>query len=316
MPCSQVVLLSLVSVALCQTNFQTSQRFSSPTQTQHYQQDQQYQQGQQQFQSDVPRFSAPAIRKPVVTGQQPQLRQPTRTQPALRQPQRQQFEQQYQPQPVQPQPVQPQPQQQVISQQQFFDQPQTNTQPGHFLNAQPVPVETPRRPQTNVAPAPVRNLDTVGSTIGQNLKPKSKSTYDAELIRHQAENARYSFSAAVSDGISDNEHIREETRDGLKLKGVYSYSDGYFKRTVHYQADENGYRVVKEDVEPIGDGPQVNPYNGRAEVSSNIEGNVLQYSVTPDDFYNRHLHQQQQTQSGKRTQQQQQHATQQIEQQF
>ncbi len=33
--------------------------------------------------------------------------------------------------------------------------------------------------------------------------------------------------------------------DGLALKGVYSYSDGFYKRTVHYVADENGYRVIK-----------------------------------------------------------------------
>lgn len=34
-------------------------------------------------------------------------------------------------------------------------------------------------------------------------------------------------------------------RDGLSLTGMYSYSDGFFRRTVHYAADEGGYRVTK-----------------------------------------------------------------------
>lgn len=33
--------------------------------------------------------------------------------------------------------------------------------------------------------------------------------------------------------------------DGLNLRGMYSYSDGFFRRTVHYAADEGGYRVTK-----------------------------------------------------------------------
>lgn len=61
----------------------------------------------------------------------------------------------------------------------------------------------------------------------------------------QAQDAHYSFSSAVQDGINDNHHTREEQRDGLSLRGRYSYSDGFFKRTVHYEADEKGYRVTK-----------------------------------------------------------------------
>lgn len=38
---------------------------------------------------------------------------------------------------------------------------------------------------------------------------------------------------------------RSETREGTALTGMFSYSDGFFKRTVHYRADENGYRVTK-----------------------------------------------------------------------
>jgi hypothetical protein len=69
-------------------------------------------------------------------------------------------------------------------------------------------------------------------------------------------------------------------RKGLALKGFYSYSDGYFKRTVHYEADQNGYRVVKEESEAIGDGPVINP-KGRAEVKSSLAGD---YSVTLEDY--------------------------------
>jgi len=43
----------------------------------------------------------------------------------------------------------------------------------------------------------------------------------------------------------DGEHIRSETREGLKTVGSYAYSDGYIRRTVEYVADENGYRVTK-----------------------------------------------------------------------
>jgi hypothetical protein len=31
----------------------------------------------------------------------------------------------------------------------------------------------------------------------------------------------------------------------FKVNGSYSYSDGFVLRTVEYQADENGYRVIK-----------------------------------------------------------------------
>lgn len=61
----------------------------------------------------------------------------------------------------------------------------------------------------------------------------------------EAKNAHYSFSSSVQDTIYDNAIQRSETRDGLALTGMYSYSDGFFRRTVHYQADQDGYRVVK-----------------------------------------------------------------------
>ena len=30
----------------------------------------------------------------------------------------------------------------------------------------------------------------------------------------------------------------------VQVTGSYSYSDGFYRRTVNYEADENGYRVV------------------------------------------------------------------------
>lgn len=70
---------------------------------------------------------------------------------------------------------------------------------------------------------------------------------DEELLlqQEQAQNAHYTFGTSIDDSINDHAIHRQETRSGLALKGMYSYSDGYFKRTIHYEADENGYRVVK-----------------------------------------------------------------------
>lgn len=64
------------------------------------------------------------------------------------------------------------------------------------------------------------------------------------------------------------------------MRGSYSYSDGFFQRTVHYTADEGGYRVTKEEITPIGDGPRYNP-QGTADVRSSLTGNYL---ITADDF--------------------------------
>lgn len=68
---------------------------------------------------------------------------------------------------------------------------------------------------------------------------------EEELFQKQAKNAKYSFNSAINDNIMDNTQIRQEKRDGLELSGFYSYSDGFYKRTVHYKADERGYRVTK-----------------------------------------------------------------------
>ncbi|XP_014249796.1 putative uncharacterized protein DDB_G0294196 [Cimex lectularius] len=111
--------------------------------------------------------------------------------------------------------------------------------------------------------------------------PAPVLTSQDELFKKQAESAKYSFQSSVADGINDNSQVRQETRDGLKLTGLYSYSDGYFKRTVHYVADENGYRVVKEESEPIGTGPVHNP-SGQVDVLTSHSGTTLQYSLQGD----------------------------------
>jgi len=66
-----------------------------------------------------------------------------------------------------------------------------------------------------------------------------------ELFQEQARNAKYSFDSTINDNIMDNNQVRQEKRNGLALTGLYSYSDGFYKRTVHYKADEHGYRVTK-----------------------------------------------------------------------
>jgi hypothetical protein len=68
---------------------------------------------------------------------------------------------------------------------------------------------------------------------------------EEELFQEQARNAKYSFDSTINDTIMDNNQVRQEKRDGLALTGLYSYTDGFYRRTVHYKADENGYRVTK-----------------------------------------------------------------------
>jgi hypothetical protein len=103
----------------------------------------------------------------------------------------------------------------------------------------------------------------------------------SDEVEDQAKSAHYTFGSEVRDTINDHEHVRQETRDGLKLTGMYSYSDGFFKRTVHYVADEGGYRVTKEEVIPIKEtGPTFNP-KGHADVKNSLSGD---YSITVNDF--------------------------------
>lgn len=71
---------------------------------------------------------------------------------------------------------------------------------------------------------------------------KRQELTEEELAEAAA--AKYHFASDVQDGISDLTQQREEVRDGLKVTGFYSYSDGHHKRKITYEADENGYRVI------------------------------------------------------------------------
>ncbi|XP_058464211.1 uncharacterized protein LOC131438313 [Malaya genurostris] len=111
-------------------------------------------------------------------------------------------------------------------------------------------------------------------------KKSEREQHDETLEEIQAKSAQYSYDSSINDSINDQTVTRQETRDGLALKGMYAYSDGFYKREVHYVADDKGYRVVKEITIPIGDGPRVDP-NGKANVSSSLSGS---YSITADDI--------------------------------
>lgn len=99
-----------------------------------------------------------------------------------------------------------------------------------------------------------------------------------ELERIQNESAQYSFDSSVDDQINDGQIHREEVREGGSVHGSYSYSDGFVKRTVEYVADQDGYRVVNEKTEDVGNGPQFNP-DGQANVQGSLIG---KYSIKLD----------------------------------
>lgn len=132
--------------------------------------------------------------------------------------------------------------------------------------------------EENIPLAALRNRGIIITTEGPRSTTESLTSEEEE---DQAKSAHYNFNTSVRDTINDHEHVRSEVRDGLKLTGMYSYSDGFFKRTVHYQADENGYRVTNEEVTPIvGEGPKFNP-KGTADVKNTLAGD---YSITVGDF--------------------------------
>lgn len=92
----------------------------------------------------------------------------------------------------------------------------------------------------------VSNDGLIVEHISSQSLPRFTESDEERLLREeQARNAHYTFGTNVQDNIHDQQIARQETRDGLALRGMYSYSDGFFKRTVHYEADENGYRVTK-----------------------------------------------------------------------
>lgn len=133
--------------------------------------------------------------------------------------------------------------------------PTTTTAP---IAPAPVPVATVRaparrrRPQSQTRPRVVENrLETIPENVfeeiaeDENIKTLTEDEEARRYREEQARNAHYTFGTSIDDSINDHSIHRQETRKGLALKGMYSYSDGYFKRTIHYEADENGYRVVK-----------------------------------------------------------------------
>lgn len=152
---------------------------------------------------------------------------------------------------------------------------------------QPIIVSIPAQPEIDTSIVrSVQNRQNVVAilpTVQTTLRPRTTTEeLTSEELDEQSRSAFYKFGTSVHDTINDHEHVRQEVREGLALKGMYSYSDGYFRRTVHYEADEGGYRVVKEEIEPIGDGegPKFNP-NGHAAVKSTLAGD---YSIKVGDF--------------------------------
>lgn len=165
------------------------------------------------------------------------------------------------------------------------------------IQVNPIPLSVSLEQQPIIVSVPADNfVDTSVVRSAQNRKKvvgnsqvftteKPRTTTEPatpEEIEEQSKSAYYKFGTSVHDTINDHEHVREEVREGLALKGMYSYSDGFFRRTVHYQADENGYRVLKEEIEAIGDGegPKFNP-KGTADVKSTLAGD---YSIQVGDF--------------------------------
>ncbi|XP_017069034.1 larval cuticle protein 1 [Drosophila eugracilis] len=98
------------------------------------------------------------------------------------------------------------------------------------------------------------------------------------LEQYQNENAQYNFDSKVIDNINDGQITRKEQREGGTVRGSYSYVDGYVERHVEYIADKDGYRIIKDEMKDIGDGPQFDP-EGQADVEGSMIG---KYSIKLD----------------------------------
>ncbi|CAG0887287.1 unnamed protein product [Cyprideis torosa] len=95
----------------------------------------------------------------------------------------------------------------------------------------------------------------------------------------------YSFQYKVDDRIEDLTQARYEVRsDDGKVEGVYSYSDGNNQRTVHYVADEGGFRIVKEDVKPLS-GLNRDLVHGQAYVAQQYDGGLSEYQVRAEEIF-------------------------------
>lgn len=106
-------------------------------------------------------------------------------------------------------------------------------------------IKATESPVTTTTSVPTYILSGAKSSKRVSPKVDSKDGFDEKIFRKQAESAKYEFASETDDTINSNFHQRQEVRDGLAVKGQYSYSDGYFKRTVHYEADDKGFRVIK-----------------------------------------------------------------------
>lgn len=96
----------------------------------------------------------------------------------------------------------------------------------------------------------------------------------------------YAFQFKVDDRIEDQTQARYEVKTGDRVEGVYSYSDGHSQRTVHYVADKDGYRIVKEDVKPLP-GLNRNEHTGEAYVAQEFDGGLSEYRVRAEEIARR-----------------------------
>ncbi|XP_060533711.1 uncharacterized protein LOC132706398 [Cylas formicarius] len=144
----------------------------------------------------------------------------------------------------------------------------------HFPNKRPTGGTVPKT--VHVENAIVNPIDQE-TTIDEVRVPAPKNYVPHEFERKQNEAARYEFSSNIDDHISDLTHQRSETREGLAVRGMYSYSDGYYQRTVHYEADQNGYRITGMEAVPL-DGPQID-LTGTASVETAAHGRHVAYRV-------------------------------------
>lgn len=112
------------------------------------------------------------------------------------------------------------------------------------LTTRPVTPEPDDEPAETEEPVEVTTKRPAKVEIERVLKGAEKRALE-ETLRRQAESAVYEFASNVDDRITGNQHRREEVREGLNVEGEYSYSDGYYRHTVRYVADDKGYRIVK-----------------------------------------------------------------------
>lgn len=99
-----------------------------------------------------------------------------------------------------------------------------------------------------------------------------------DLEKYQNEHATYKFATAVRDGISGQEQERQETRNGLHVTGFYKYSDEAFMHYVSYVADENGFRIVKNEHVPLVQAKE-NWLSDIATVDQEAFGKRTHYSI-------------------------------------